>query len=75
MAWYLRLGAHPATWMLSDDENPEEVGQRLAEALAQGRAAPVQWIPTDRLEVHTLWVNPALALFWYLTETHPTEQH
>lgn len=73
MAWYLKLAGHPLTWILSDEEDPEEVGQRLAEALEQGRAAPVRWVPADRLDPLTLWVNPAQTMFWELTEVVPTE--
>lgn len=75
MAWYLKLGDYPLTWMLAEEEDPEEVGQRLAEALEHGRAASVRWVPTDQLEPVTLWVNPSEMPFWQLTQVEPTEPH
>ena len=68
MAWYLRLGHFPTTWMLAEEEDPDEVGERIAAALAEGVSAPVRWVPTDKLDALTMWVNPAQVPFWVLTE-------
>lgn len=75
MAWYLTLGGHPNSWMLAEDEVPEDVGRRLADALGHGRAASVKWVPTDQLDPAILWVNPARTPFWQLVQVVPQEPH
>jgi hypothetical protein len=71
----LKLGDDPTTWMLAEEEDPADVGQRFADALEHGRSATVQWVPTDQLEPVTLWVNPAQVSFWQLTQVVPQEPH
>ncbi len=75
MAWYLTLGHYPSSWMLAEEEDPTEVGERLAEAQEHGRSASVRWVPTDQLDAATLWVNPAQVPFWQIVQVVPQDPH
>lgn len=70
VAYYLRLGDRDATYMLREEDDPEEVGKAIAAAHFEGQIAQIRWQPIDGLEPAFLWVDPRAMPYWQIVEHH-----